>query len=111
MSRLIHCLYYGTYADYDATVDPEEWNSAHHLHAAMYALGDKYDFTVLKDKAKWNFDLVVTKQPQDLLNLVHSIPIVYESTPNSDRGLRDIIIRRIILSPSDLLHEKVESAF
>lgn len=28
VSRMVHCLYHGSYADFDATVDAEDWKSA-----------------------------------------------------------------------------------
>ena len=108
---MIHCLYYGFYARYDATVDTEEWESAQQLHAVIYALGDKYDITILKDRAEWEFKIRPIRQPEDLLKWLKSIPIVYESTPDSDRRLRDVVIIKVTANPKDLLHKKVESAF
>ena len=108
---MIHCLYYGSYAGFDATVDAEDWKSAHQLHAAFYALADKYDIRILRDRAKANFNGLGTYNPQGLLKLIESIPIVYSSTPDSNRSLRDVTISRVRANASDLLHSDVEAAF
>ena len=83
---MVHCLYHGSYDAFDAVIDVETWKSAHQLHAAMYALGDKYDLTLVKEIALVNFNKCEAKPP--LRGLVESIPIVYLSTPDSDRHLR-----------------------
>lgn len=111
VSRMINCLYHGSYADFDVAVDGDDWKSAHHLHAVMYALGDKYDLTVLKAQADVNFGSLATKQPQDLVKLIESIPIVYSSTPDSDRILRNLALMKTVASPAVLLHENVNTAF
>lgn len=108
---MIHCLYYGSYANYDVTVEGEQWKSACQLHAAMYALGDKYDIAAVKDKAVYSFKMLSTRLPQHLINLIESAPIVYESTPDSDRSLRTVIVAKAIQSPSKLLDEDVKAAF
>ena len=111
VSRMVHYLYHGYYADFDIAVDADDSKSAHQLHAAMYALGDKYDLIGLKEKAELNFDSLATKPPQDLLKLVESIPLVYSSTPASDRNLRLVTLKKAVASPPDLLHENVKAAF
>ena len=108
---MIHCLYYGAYANYDATIDSEDYKSAHQLHAVMYALADQYDLTLLRDTAQNNFKNLATGQPQELLRLIGSIPIVYSSTPDSDRGLRGAVVGKVKASPSDLLHKDVKASF
>lgn len=92
ISRMISCLYDGSYADLHAVDDAEYWKSPHQLHAAMYALGDKYDITLLKDTARANFQKIIivpadlrSFKPGNLVGFIDSIPIVYSSTPDSDR--------------------------
>ena len=111
VSRMVHYLYHGSHADFDIAVDADDWKSAHQLHAFMYALGDKYDLIGLKEKAEINFDSLATEQPQDLLKLIESIPIVYSSTPDSDRNLRLVTLTKTVASPPDLLHENVKAGF
>lgn len=54
--------------------------------AKMYAMGDKYDMQGLKLKAKENF---VAHLPVSAGDFIAAIPVIYTSTPDTDRGLRD----------------------
>ena len=110
---MIDCLYRGTYADFDATADAQNWRSAHQLHAAMYALGDKYDLALLKDTALANFTKLVeeTSSQADLLGFLESVPIVYSSTPDSDRKLRDITVKKIRDDPRRFLNLDIATIF
>ena len=108
---MVHCFYHGTYAEFNAIDDAPDWKSAYQLHAAMHALGDKYDVTILKDTALVNFKELTTKSQSDLLGLVESIPTVYSSTLDSDRNLRDAVLTKVKASPSDFLHEDVKVSF
>ncbi len=110
---MIDCLYRGTYADFDATADAQNWKSAHQLHAAMYALGDKYDLALLKDTALANFTKLVeeTSSQADLLGFLESVPIVYSSTPDSDRKLRDITVKKIRDDPRRFLNLDIATIF
>lgn len=54
----------------------------------MYAMGDKYDMQGLKLKAKENF---VESLPSCAGDFTAAIPVVYTSTPDTDRGLRDYV--------------------
>ena len=46
----------------------------------MYALGDKYDVTILKDSALVSFKELTTMSQSDLLGSVESIPTLFSST-------------------------------
>lgn len=105
---MIHCLYYGTYEDFHEGDDAGDWKSAHQLHAAVYALGDKYDLVVLKNLALANFNKLATRDPQ---GLIESIPLVYSSTPDSDLSLRNATLEKIKACPSRFLHEDVKASF
>lgn len=118
ISRMIKCLYHGSYANFHAVDDAENWKSPYQLHAAMYALGDKYDITLLQDTALANFAKLGTKpgdilgfKAGDLVDFIESIPIVYSSTPDSDRKLRDLTLEKIKASPYQFLHEDVKESF
>ena len=69
-----------------------------HVHAQMYSLGDKYDLPGLKREAARRFTEDV-KIPGDCksetLILLSVVPIVYTITPDSDRRLRNLLVRRI----------------
>ena len=108
---MIHCLYHGSYADFDVNVDGEDLKSAHQLHAIMYALGDKYDINLLSRRAEWSFGALATELRQGLRGLIESIPIVYSSTPDSNRTLRDMTVSKVKANPSDLLHEEMKAYF
>ena len=110
---MIHCLYHGTYEDSPKPDDPLEWKSPHQLHAAMYALGDKYELKVLKDAAlvKFNELPTVTANPEDVQALIDSIALIYSSTPDSDRQLRDATVTKIRASPVRFLQRDVSLSF
>lgn len=50
-------------------------------------MGDKYDMQGLKLKAKENFAASLSLTARDL---IAAIPMVYNSTPDTDRGFRDL---------------------
>ena len=66
-----------------------------HTHAQMYALGDEYDIDDLKNEALWKFEKAIEAKKglsDELTDLIEVIPTVYETTPDSDRGLRDAVV-------------------
>ena len=69
-----------------------------HVHAQMYSLGDKYDLPGLKREAARRFTEDV-KFPGDCksetLTLLSVVRIVYTTTPDSDRCLRNLLVRQI----------------
>ena len=112
VARLIDCLYLGTYNDFMAKDDAQYWKSAHQLHAEMFSLGDKYDCAVLKESALAKFKEHTDKNDvQDLLGFIASIPIVYSSTPDSERALRDVAVDKIKAAPNRFLVEEVKAPF
>ena len=112
MSRMMHCLYYGTYAEFGEVFEDANFTSAHQLHAAMYALGDKFEFSGLKDRALANFvQPALINSLQTVRGFIESIPIVYSSTPDSDRRLRDVTVQKIKASPPRFLQEDVKELF
>ena len=72
----------------------------------VYAIADKYDIQPLKELAKNRFETSAEKNwaHKDFSDTVKEI---FESTPTSDRGLRDIAIR-IVASHADVLIQKDE---
>ena len=67
--------------------------------AKMYAIGDKYHVPSLKEKAKAHFYDYLSKLEACHTDMVFFIDgfleiltIIYTSTPNSDRGLRDALV-------------------
>jgi hypothetical protein len=72
----------------------------------VYAIADKYDIPSLKRLAKERFESWAKKNwaREDFSDIVREI---FESTPTSDRGLRDIVIRIVALH-ADVLTKKDE---
>lgn len=63
------------------------------LHAQMYAMGDKYDISTLKAYSLTRFRRVIaTQSHMSVTDLATSITEAYETTPDSDRGLRDVVL-------------------
>lgn len=64
------------------------------FNASMYAMADKYDVDGLKELAKHKlFQQLGCCDPDELPipGLILAIKLIYTSTPNSDRGLRDLL--------------------
>ena len=75
--------------------DPEPSHiSEPYTHAQMYALADEYDIKDLKEEALWKFkQALVAKEghSDELQTALATIPLIYSTTPDSDRGLRDVV--------------------
>ena len=124
---MIECLYCGSYREFSTNpdfhfkeshrqisgnVDAQSWKSPHQLHAAMYALGDKYDLAVIKDMAMFNYCRAISGSGMnDVLKFIESIPIVYSSTPDSDRELRDATVQMTVKYPERFLQSQVKASF
>ncbi|KAJ9654151.1 hypothetical protein H2198_006770 [Neophaeococcomyces mojaviensis] len=65
------------------------------VNAKMYALADKFDIQDLKLLARDKFESATT-QDWESMAFVRAAKLVFESTPLSDHGLRDIVIKTII---------------
>ncbi|KAK8176670.1 hypothetical protein BC567DRAFT_91763 [Phyllosticta citribraziliensis] len=70
------------------------------FHVQMYAMGDIYDATPLKDLAARNFDTDVDHRAELFPETVRA---VYATTPPSDRGLRDRVLRVCAANVAELL--------
>ncbi|KAK5170565.1 uncharacterized protein LTR77_005153 [Saxophila tyrrhenica] len=64
------------------------------MHAKMYALGSKYGIKSLQDVAKIKFSEAACYAWNDR-RFVDAIQVVYTTTPDEDKGLRDITTRTI----------------
>lgn len=63
------------------------------LHAQMYAMGDKYDSSALKQYATRRFRKVIVHQSRVCpTDLAASISEAYETTLDTDRGLRGVVL-------------------
>ena len=71
--------------------EPVTYLSRLTLHIVLYSLADKFDVAKLGELAIANFREVLTQSwsPGDYLPCV---PAIYESTPDSNTGLRRVIV-------------------
>jgi hypothetical protein len=66
------------------------------IHAAMYALADKYHVEGLGDVAKAKFESCLHHHVNSE-DFVTAVQIAYSSTPDSNRGLRDAVVKAILV--------------
>ncbi|KAL1617699.1 hypothetical protein SLS54_007703 [Diplodia seriata] len=65
------------------------------FHAKVYAAGDYYQVKCLKEQAKSSFTTWLTGQlsrGSSQEDFFRAVEVIYDSTPESDRGLRDIVV-------------------
>lgn len=107
--RRLLCYRYTTgYRDepYDDEITPPPdmkapaYVSRLHINAQMYSIGDKYYIPSLKEKAAEKFEAAIWEPKYGIYHngsklvdeMLKVIPLIYESTPDRDRGLRDRVI-------------------
>lgn len=78
----------------EGTVTPPLEETELITNARMYALADKFGIEDLKELAREKFARVATRD-WNKGEFVHAVQIVYESTPKSDSGLRDVVVKTI----------------
>lgn len=69
--------------------------SAMQTNVLMYALADKYLMEGLKKEALWKFGRFAEAKAlttEQLLAIVKTVPLIYSTTPDADRGLRDYVV-------------------
>jgi speckle-type POZ protein len=59
--------------------------------AQVYQIADKYDVSTLKTHAKGKFGIAIATG-WNMDDFPVAISVVYESTPSTDRGLRDLVM-------------------
>jgi hypothetical protein len=64
------------------------------VHAQMYALADKYGIHDLKDLAREKFAVAASIGWHENM-FATAVQTVYSSTPDSDHGLRDVVVETI----------------
>lgn len=107
---MIRYCYYGDYDDHNVEVFIEHYQfvSRINTNAGMYAIAEKYDMQGLKNTAKGKFDDLLSQPSCCAPIYSHSMPyvqlnstiyhvaeviqFVYNSTPDTDRGLRDSLV-------------------
>ena len=73
--------------------------SALHTNIMMYAMGEEYDIPDLKKEALSKFEYALNAAMNTNLELndrlafvLKCVPTIYTTTPDSDRGLRDLVV-------------------
>ncbi|KAF2492688.1 hypothetical protein BU16DRAFT_541496 [Lophium mytilinum] len=78
------------------------------IHALMYAMGDKYGCSDLKIIARAKFEAFLDCS-SGCSEVARVIPIVFGTTPDSDLGLRNLIVEEIV-KKDYLAFEAMENA-
>ena len=66
---------------------------SHHIH--VYAIGEKYGQSLLKEQAKTAFQASLSGLSPPINILAKLIELVYTTTIHSDRGLRDVVLELV----------------
>lgn len=86
------------YESFDDEDEDTEAESHLLLHTRVYALAEKYDIPSLKPLAKKKFETAMACY-YDSPEFANAIEEVYDSTVDSDRGLRDIVLQAFRMHP------------
>lgn len=98
VERMVEYFYSGDY--HDAAAEQNENLVRLTLHIGIYSLADKYDVPGLGALAMTYFQAILSKgakarRKDDCMPCVRSI---YESTPDSNTGLRDLFVDHVVES-------------
>jgi hypothetical protein len=77
------------------------------LHAAVYGIAEKYDVSGLKELAKTRFESAA-KSEWNSADFSTAIELVYSTTPDSDEGLRSIVLDTLAQNPSLFARDDIE---
>ena len=79
------------------------------LHASVYAIAEKYEAMDLKALAAKKFARGATSTTTTPHNdILQAIPLVYNLTPRTDRGLREVVIGLWLIVASEVVAQKRE---
>ncbi|KAI0103922.1 hypothetical protein GGR51DRAFT_522909 [Nemania sp. FL0031] len=93
-------------ADDDAVSSPPSYSDLV-VHAKVYALAAKYFISSLKTLALRKF-ILATKKPWTPDDLIETAEEVYASTLESDRGLRDTVVKTLFENRKLLADESIQ---
>lgn len=94
---MLQHLYSIDYSGHKISIGDDEepsYVSELHTHAQMYALADEFDIKDLKEEALWKFDHAMEAKKghsDELITTLQVVPAIYMTTPDGDRGLRDLV--------------------
>lgn len=96
----------GSIDDENVDLDKTELST----HALVYALADKYGIGDLKDMAKTKFSALAKEEWPQSQVFAHAAGLVYETTPDQDKGLRDAVVETVTAHHRDMLEvEEVQN--
>ena len=93
MLQHLYALNYSGSQESSGGVTETSFISELHTHVQMYALGDEYDIKDLKMEASRNLQAALREKGHndEVTAVLNVIPAIYTTTPDSDRGLRDLV--------------------
>lgn len=92
IDKMINYFYH---FDYDVSVPKDSEVDPVLLHSMIYAVADKYGVPDLKTAAKVKFGRTqAASRPLALRGIIH----IYDSTPETDYGLRDLCLLKYVMS-------------
>ena len=102
----MHCEEYSGIDNHNNDTHDQQWIEHFALadHVQVYALADQYDIGELKDNVAKEFAKVLASKTKefDMSDVLEATELLYSTTPQSDRGLRDNLIRFINKHIDDL---------
>lgn len=73
----------------------------------MYALGDKYDIPHLKAFAKTKLASALNSNRTACKDLLGATKLIYENTPETDRNIREIVVRSFRARMANLVKDPI----
>ncbi|KAK1837075.1 hypothetical protein QBC39DRAFT_377372 [Podospora conica] len=104
VSLLLDYIYHDTYT----LQDDDEQEAPIVAHARMYALAEKYMLDGLKAAARSGFARVIITDAFTAREFAEAVRVVYASTVDGDRGLRDVVVRTMDGRPGMMEEEEVK---
>jgi hypothetical protein len=103
IERMIEFLYKSDYSNPDTGNEAEDLISLLRFHTDMYRLADMYEIAPLAELSKSKYEYEVKKH--SIAAFVESIPYVYITTPDHNKGLQAVVINYARLHRHDILKD------
>ena len=105
VDRMIDYLYRLDYDDQPDSASVKEPSGRLVINCLVYAIADKYEIWSLKDVAKQKTAELVGKEWKDD-NFLVALETAWTTTPQSDRGLRDLFIPLLCTNMTELIKKE-----
>ena len=106
VDRMIDYLYRLDYDDQPDSATAKDTNGRLVVNSLVYAIADKYEILSLKDAAKKKTAELVEKEWNED-SFLTALAIVWTTTPQCDRGLRDLFVPVICEHKKELIAKKI----